>query len=198
MEVLQRRETQYTKQLRHHKQTIEELRQTIADMEADRENAQAELGSRPTVNAWKRAQAEMKELERELAQERHRTQEAKDLSALRKMMSTQALVRIDKENFRLRLHRIDDLSKQVMREVLQGTCRALSVSDVSTIVPCIEKLTRAIGVVPRLKQFTERVCDLVFGTNAGSRGKYVMEDALPVIAQWKANTVSEISTEVSR
>jgi len=55
------------------------------------------------------------------------------LRQLRKYMGVGELIKRDKANYRLKLSQLDDLPREVSKEVLKEVCRLLEVGDVSEV-----------------------------------------------------------------
>lgn len=65
-----------------------------------------------------------------------------------------------------------------------GAMRALSIADMSMVVPSIEKLTRVVTRLPRLQDFAEAVTRLV-QEERGEAGHLIFEDVLHVLEGWR-------------
>ena len=67
------------------------------------------------MKMWKASQKRIEELERQLQKAVEDAREASDIRELRKYMGVGELVRRDKQNFRLKLDRLDALPREVMK-----------------------------------------------------------------------------------
>lgn len=71
-------------------------------------------------------------------------------------MDTAELMRRDRENHRLKLDRLEELPLEILKQVLQDTCRLLALEDVSLLSSSVSKLIRAVSLLPRLERFVNR------------------------------------------
>ena len=96
---------------------------------------------------------------RELLDGRHDfDKETGEAAQLRRIADTRALMQRDKLDFKLGLHRVDNLSQSTARDVLKDVCRALGLGDAATILPSLRKMQRVLTAVPRMEKFIRDVC----------------------------------------
>ena len=190
------REVQYQKQAKATNAELDSMREQLEAQSSEVENVRLELGSRPSLKMWNASKTRIKQLEEKLSEAMQRARDATDMQDLRKHMSTKALMELDKDNHRLQLYRIDQLSHEVMKEALRSACRALQITDVSLIAPSITKMTHVVSMLPRLERFARQVCDAVMKPLGGvdeedgsslseDAPRRVMEDVLPILQNWK-------------
>jgi hypothetical protein len=60
-------------------------------------------------------------------------------------------------------------------QVLRDVCRRLSVADVGSISPAVDKLSRVVCVVPRLAALVNGVCTALWGEGADA-AEHIMEE----------------------
>ena len=158
------------------------------------ENLRLDMESRPTPRAWFEKQRELKEIEDKLHDLVMMRGEAAELAAWKKHMGTADRIKVDKRNHELGLWVLDSLPKAVTKEVLQSVCRELDVSDVSEVVPSLQKLKAVVKAVPRMERFISQICTFLFerdrkivelkGKGMEGRERPSMEDVLPVLQNW--------------
>jgi len=197
---------------------LREARGRSAEATDDASNLRLELESRPTMRDWRAAQRRTGMLETRLEEAERALQGSSDARALRNYLRqrdaasgaklpTAELVRRDKENHRLALHRLDALPRETAVEVLQAACRELGVTEVSLIAPGIRKMAKAMMALPRMERFIREVCSFVFmnpragdgvpavdGVEAGQQQQQQqqqqqrgsLEAVVPTLRQWLA------------
>lgn len=79
-----------------------------------------------------------------------------DVAELRRWVDTRELMRRDRGNHRLKLDRLEELPTAVLKQVVQDTCRLLSLQDVSLLGSSVSKLIKAVQMLPRLERFVNR------------------------------------------
>ncbi|CAM9146579.1 unnamed protein product [Ectocarpus fasciculatus] len=163
-------------------------------------NARLELSSRPSLRNWRASQRRIQDLETKLGQATSQAKEAMDVAELRRWVDTRELMRRDRGNHRLKLDRLEELPTAVLKQVVQDTCRLLSLQDVSLLGSSVSKLIKAVQMLPRLERFVNSVCGFVFRhstevLSAPSDGMLsqalagkarTMEDVLPLLELWLA------------
>jgi len=158
---------------------IKNLQKALSKAESDLENAKIESNSRPDHKTWNEAKYRIRELEIEINRMKVESDEAQKLRTLHKLTDTKALIRKDKLNHRLGLTSIfENVSLEEAKEVLGELCRILSISDISLLSGSVNKLVNVVLVMPRLRDFVEKICKLVFGENNSS---YRIEQVIPII-----------------
>jgi len=202
IEASRAREARLKDQAKFMAKEIDQLRQKLETEEAACENVRLELASRPTARSLQEARQEAKALRGRLAQAEGKAREATDLAALKKSLSTRQLVARDRENHRLGLDRLgflEELPRDLCRDLLQSACRALMVSDVTLIQPAIEKMAKAVSLLPRLEKFVRAVSDLAatFSPADNPHGP-VLEDCLPVLEAMRARAADAEGLESLR
>ena len=175
----------------------EQFRARLDELREEIENLRLELEARPSMRQWSEKQRELQEAEEKLHDLTLMRGEAAELAAWRKHLSTRDRIKVDKKNHELGLWLLDSLPKVVTKEVLQGVCRELDVSDVSEVVPSIVKLKTVVHAVPRMERFISQVCGYLFQRDSRARGaggeglgggdRPTMEDVLPVLQGWWAD-----------
>ena len=151
----------------------------MADVQDENANLILELKARPSVKTHRQSERRIDELERKLYSAVEAASESADVRELKKFMGTKALIDQDKSNHRLSLERLDALPREISKEILKQTCRELEISDVTLIAPCIQKLNKAMLMLPRMERFINDVCELVFDGLGG--GRRTMEDVVPIL-----------------
>lgn len=71
-------------------------------------------------------------------------------------MDTGELIRRDRENHRLKLDRLEELPLDILKTVVQDSCRLLALQDVSLLSSSVSKLIKAVSLLPRLERFVNR------------------------------------------
>ncbi|CAM9345515.1 unnamed protein product [Discosporangium mesarthrocarpum] len=198
LRVMRLRESKAKEKRAEMEQELEEARSRGKEMQESLLNLQLELESRPTLRSWRASQKRIEELEAQLSQTKTEAREAANVGELRRWVDTRELIRQDRENHRLKLDRLDGLPTAVMKQVLQETCRTLSLTDVSLVGPSVAKLTQVVQVLPRLERFVNRVCSFVFKHSAQvmkasgdsemlrmlEEDNKTMEGVIPLLEQW--------------
>eukprot|EP01041_Mallomonas_annulata_P004569 gene4569-9080_t len=157
-------------QLRHVHQALTSLKSRLQEACDENENLQLELSTRPTLKQWMAKQNEVKVMEEKLQSAVSTRREMDEYEKWKRHLSTSDRIRADKKNHELQLWLLDTLPRVVMKDTLQALCRSLDLSELSEIVPCVEKLKAVVGLVPRLESFVSKVCNFVFGTHQAARG----------------------------
>ena len=175
-------------------QLMEKLKERNEELREELENVRLEMDTRPTIKQWKEKQKEVTDLENKMHDFVMKRGETAELEAWKKHMSVTDKIRVDKKNHELGLWVLDSLPTAVTKEVLQGVCRELDVSDVSDIQPSIGKLKAVVKAVPRMEKFITQICKYLFerdkqiqelnGRGLGGKDRPTMEDVLPVLQSW--------------
>ena len=142
---------------------LQESQQQLLATEEENANMRMELEARPSVREWRGARRRIDKLERSLVAARDGIKEAQgDEEKIRNYLSTQELVKRDRADHRLRLHRVDGLPVGVCRDLVKNVCRVLDIGDVSLIESSMDKLVAVVKAVPRMEVFIRDVCHLVY------------------------------------
>ena len=56
------------------------------------------------------------------------------------------------DNYRLNLQRVETLPHQITTEILQSVCRKLDLTDVTLVVPSIERMNQTIAAIPAMRK----------------------------------------------
>jgi len=184
-ELLGKQEARFGRKITKLEESLKSAREHLSSSQDENANLVMELRSRPTVREYREAERRIDELERKLYAAVEAAAESADVRELKKYMGTKALVDQDKSNHRLRLERLDALPREVSKEILKAACRELEISDVALIAPCIQKLNKAMLMLPRMEKFINEVCQLVFEGIDGKGGKRTMEDVIPILKKQK-------------
>ncbi|KAI9183332.1 hypothetical protein H9P43_004249 [Blastocladiella emersonii ATCC 22665] len=87
--------------------------------------------------------------------------------------STRDLIRRDKLHYKLRLHIIDELPAESVRDILKDICIRLDIDDVHNVVPSLEQSAILIGTVPKMREFISSVDGILwqrpFGVDEGAK-----------------------------
>jgi hypothetical protein len=194
---LNRREVQVVRKVARLEDQLSQYQHRCSELEEDNENLKLELGSRPSVRDWTTAQRRMSSLERQIEAKEQEVQESRDARELRKYTSTASQIKKDRDNHRLKLHKIHSLPRETSRELLMECCRELDIDDVSMIVPSITKINKVMSAVPRMEKFIREVCGFVFmhsmkdqenGSQNSEDGSTsfegTLEDVFPTLKRW--------------
>ena len=175
---------------------VRQMRSRTTEMRDEIENLRLELNNRPTMRQWNLKITELQDLEDKLHDLVMMRGEAAEIAAWRQHLSTKDRIQVDKRNYELGLWLLDSLPKAVAKEILQGVCRELDVSDVSEIINSIVKLKTVVKTVPRMDRFISQVCAFLFqrdktilaslpppGSSAAAitAAQPTMEDVVPVL-----------------
>eukprot|EP00941_MAST-03F_sp_MAST-3F-sp1_P000472 g472.t1 len=161
---------------------IESSLRRIAALEEENAALQDQLTIRPSSKQWREAQRKIKQLERRCELNEQISMEASD--EFRKHAGTLALIRRDKEAKRLQLHRLHDLPGDEARDILRDICRKLQLSDVSLILPAIERMECVIMAVPRMEAFVREVCTVCNSSNT-LLTEEMLDTIVPQIKRWR-------------
>jgi hypothetical protein len=88
--------------------------------------------------------------------------EIQELNNWKKHLSTTERIKIDKRNHDLRLYMIESLPYTVLKEAIQGICRELDISDISEIPFSLQKLKKAVRMIPRMEEILAGVSSFIF------------------------------------
>lgn len=82
-----------------------------------------------------------------------------------------------------------------MKEVLQGCCRELDISEVTDLQPTLSKLKAVVKAVPRMESFISAVCAYLFQRDEVVRSQMeasdkqpTLEDVLPTLKRYLLST----------
>jgi hypothetical protein len=194
---LRHREASMIKKVHNIEQELVIARETIAELKEENSNLLLEAESRPSIRDYRLSQRRIHQLERQLSESKLALEEATDLQELRKYMGTKELIHRDRLNHRLRLNRLDALPRSTALEIVKEVCRVLNLTDVTLVIPSLEKLCTVVNAVPRMEKFIRDVCGFVYlhcqreeDNQIGSPEKaksFALEDVLPTLQKWRSD-----------
>ena len=225
---LARREQAMVRKAVRLERQLTDTAQRAAEVEEENANLKMELSSRPLVKDWRAAHRRIKRLEEAVRALRRRLTDSRgaqttddeddelrnlldpghdfdkgtgEAAQLRRIADTRALMQRDKLDFKLGLHRVENLPHSTARDILKDVCRALGLGDAATILPSLRKMQRVLTAVPRMEKFIRDVCAFVFmhadkagrlrplpktASGAASQPQQLIEDVVPTLRQWLA------------
>jgi hypothetical protein len=149
----------------HLNEKVEILQNSLVSHTQTIENLNLELLNRPTYKQFRELALENEILQQKLDDILALRDAASASSTWKSHLSTAEKIKIDKKNHELRLHLIDSLPTDIMRDTLKMICRELETPDISEIRPRLVKLKSAVRYVPRLQKFIETVQNYVISRN---------------------------------
>ena len=170
-------------------------------LEEENTNLRLELESRPQVRDIRRAQRRIHLLERKIKEVVEDREDEREADDLRRFTDTRELIRRDKENHRLKLHRLVGLSAAPQLTSFKQCAVFLGINESSQVAPAVQKMQTVVLAVPRMQSFIAQVCDLAYadGTqNARPNVAVAMEGSLAVLRQWRKRLQNEEKQNLSQ
>ncbi|CAI5714043.1 unnamed protein product [Peronospora destructor] len=128
-------------------------REAIGELKEENANLSLEADSRPSIRDYRLSQRRIRQLERQVAENKLALEEASDLNELHKYVGTKELVKRDRSTNRLHLSRLDSLPRETTLEVVKHVCRVLHLTDITLIAPSLDKMCSVVTAVPRMEKF---------------------------------------------
>uniref|UniRef100_A0AAV1TRF6 Centrosomal protein of 70 kDa n=1 Tax=Peronospora matthiolae TaxID=2874970 RepID=A0AAV1TRF6_9STRA len=182
---LRRREAVMMKKVAMIERELVAARETISELKDEKANRVFESESRIRDN--RTSQRRIDHLERQVVDDEVALDGASELDGLREDSGAKERTGHDRLNHRSQLNRLDKLSRETVVEVVKHVCRVLHLSDITLIVPSIEKLCNVVAAVPRMEKFIRDVCGFVL-LHDETTGQYSatseLEQVLPTLHLW--------------
>ncbi len=113
-----------------------------------------DLQSRPSLKAYNQVKYNLQECETKLSHYiLYYNNQGKVEKSYKQHLPTQDAMRIDKLNHALHLYGLDDLSKDILLDIIKSICRELHLQDITDIQPCIQKLKAAMLSIPIMEKY---------------------------------------------
>ena len=147
-----------------------------------------DLETRPSQTEWIRLRKTLNKMNKDL-------KSAQSAADLRQYMETRELIKRDKEIFNLKLHKIENIPHQILKEIVTDICRVLSIQDVTSVVKTISNMAKVVESVPVLEQFITRVVRLMIASDhcvnlikiRRISPKQVFNHVIPTLQEWIIN-----------
>lgn len=80
----------------------------------------------------------------------------------RKNLDTKTLIRRDKEYYKLKLFKIDDMEESACRETIKKICVKLKIRNIDALVNALDDIAEAIRIIPQMQKFVFAVDSMVW------------------------------------
>ncbi|ORZ35031.1 hypothetical protein BCR44DRAFT_1434958 [Catenaria anguillulae PL171] len=116
--------------------------------------------------------------------------------------TTRDLIRRDKLHFKLKLHLIDEMPAEGVRDLLKDVCIRLHLDDLHRVVPALEECAKVVHMVPKMQAYIRQVDEVVWRAKpvgattdgqtrktaplsvSSAEGLHKTKDTLKVLHQW--------------